>query len=79
MKDFVSVLFSVAGRPFRTSIRTKGMSLSPSCTAGPSLSVHVVGLDATTIEFVFETHSTTEDNEGGVATGWRAGKLSADG
>lgn len=66
--------FSVAGRPFRTSIRTKGMSLSPSCTAGPSLSVHVVGLDATTIEFVFETHSTTEDNEGGVATGWRAGK-----
>jgi hypothetical protein len=55
------------------------MSLSPSCTAGPSLSVHVVGLDATTIEFVFETHSTTEDNEGGVATGWRAGKLSADG
>jgi broad specificity phosphatase PhoE len=30
-------------------------------------------------ELVFETHSTTEDNERGVATGWRAGTLSAAG
>ena len=30
-------------------------------------------------ELVFETHSTTEDNERGVATGWRPGKLSAAG
>src|SRR5919201_6188729 len=32
-----------------------------------------------TIQLVFETHSTTEDNERGVATGWHAGKLSAAG
>ena len=32
-----------------------------------------------TIELVFETHSTTEDNERGAATGWRPGKLSAAG
>jgi 2,3-bisphosphoglycerate-dependent phosphoglycerate mutase len=30
-------------------------------------------------EVVFETHSTTEDNERGAATGWRPGKLSAAG
>jgi broad specificity phosphatase PhoE len=32
-----------------------------------------------TIEIVFETHSTTEDNERGVATGWLPGRLSAAG
>jgi 2,3-bisphosphoglycerate-dependent phosphoglycerate mutase len=32
-----------------------------------------------TIELVFETHSTTEDNEKGSATGWRPGVLSAAG
>lgn len=31
------------------------------------------------IELVFETHSTTEDNECGRATGWRPGRLSAQG
>lgn len=31
------------------------------------------------IELVFETHSTTEDNERGAGTGWRPGKLSAAG
>jgi 2,3-bisphosphoglycerate-dependent phosphoglycerate mutase len=31
------------------------------------------------IELVFETHATTEDNERGVATGWRPGVLSAAG
>jgi broad specificity phosphatase PhoE len=31
------------------------------------------------IEIVFETHSTTEDNEAGVATGWLPGRLSAAG
>jgi 2,3-bisphosphoglycerate-dependent phosphoglycerate mutase len=31
------------------------------------------------IELVFETHSMTEDNERGAATGWRPGKLSAAG
>ena len=31
------------------------------------------------IEVVFETHSLTEDNERGVATGWLPGRLSADG
>jgi len=31
------------------------------------------------IELVFETHSTTEDNEAGRATGWLPGKLSARG
>jgi 2,3-bisphosphoglycerate-dependent phosphoglycerate mutase len=29
-----------------------------------------------TIRIVFETHSTTEDNESGIATGWLAGRLS---
>ena len=29
------------------------------------------------IEIVFETHSTTEDNEMGRATGWLPGRLSA--
>ena len=31
------------------------------------------------IELVFETHATTEDNEAGRATGWRAGALSKQG
>jgi 2,3-bisphosphoglycerate-dependent phosphoglycerate mutase len=31
------------------------------------------------IELVFETHSTTEDNEQGRATGWRPGRLSHQG
>jgi 2,3-bisphosphoglycerate-dependent phosphoglycerate mutase len=29
-----------------------------------------------TIRIVFETHSTTEDNENGIATGWLPGRLS---
>ncbi len=29
------------------------------------------------IQVVFETHSTTEDNENGIATGWLPGRLSA--
>jgi broad specificity phosphatase PhoE len=33
----------------------------------------------TTIEIVFETHSTTEDNEMGLATGWLPGRLSVAG
>jgi broad specificity phosphatase PhoE len=32
-----------------------------------------------TTRIVFETHSTTEDNERGVATGWLPGQLSATG
>lgn len=32
-----------------------------------------------TIELVFETHSTTEDNETGRATGWLPGRLSRQG
>jgi 2,3-bisphosphoglycerate-dependent phosphoglycerate mutase len=32
-----------------------------------------------TIEIIFETHSTSEDNEYGRATGWLPGKLSATG
>ncbi len=32
-----------------------------------------------TVEIVFETHSTTEDNETGIATGWLPGRLSAAG
>ena len=28
------------------------------------------------LEIVFETHSTTTDNEAGIATGWLPGKLS---
>ena len=31
------------------------------------------------VEIVFETHSLTEDNEAGVATGWLPGRLSAAG
>ncbi len=31
------------------------------------------------IELVFETHSTTEDNEAGRATGWLPGQLSEQG
>jgi 2,3-bisphosphoglycerate-dependent phosphoglycerate mutase len=31
------------------------------------------------IQIVFETHSTSEDNERGIATGWLGGKLSATG
>jgi 2,3-bisphosphoglycerate-dependent phosphoglycerate mutase len=31
------------------------------------------------IEIVFETHSTTEDNEAGIATGWLPGRLSTTG
>jgi 2,3-bisphosphoglycerate-dependent phosphoglycerate mutase len=31
------------------------------------------------IEIVYETHSTTEDNERGIATGWLPGRLSATG
>ena len=32
-----------------------------------------------TIEVTVETHATTEDNEAGIATGWRPGRLSAAG
>ena len=32
-----------------------------------------------TVRIVFETHSTTEDNEAGIATGWLPGRLSATG
>jgi 2,3-bisphosphoglycerate-dependent phosphoglycerate mutase len=32
-----------------------------------------------TIDIIFETHSTTEDNERGLATGWNGGRLSLDG
>jgi 2,3-bisphosphoglycerate-dependent phosphoglycerate mutase len=32
-----------------------------------------------TIRIVFETHSTTEDNENGIATGWLPGRLSEAG
>jgi hypothetical protein len=31
---------------------------------------------AVTIRIVFETHSTTEDNENGIGTGWLPGRLS---
>jgi broad specificity phosphatase PhoE len=31
------------------------------------------------VELVFETHSTSEDNEAGIATGWLPGRLSARG
>jgi broad specificity phosphatase PhoE len=31
------------------------------------------------VELVYETHSTTTDNENGVATGWLGGRLSAEG
>ena len=31
------------------------------------------------VELVFETHSTTEDNEAGISTGWLPGRLSATG
>jgi broad specificity phosphatase PhoE len=31
------------------------------------------------VAVVFETHSTTEDNEAGIATGWLPGRLSATG
>jgi broad specificity phosphatase PhoE len=31
------------------------------------------------IEVVYETHSTTTDNEAGIATGWREGRLSETG
>ncbi|WP_018348261.1 histidine phosphatase family protein [Longispora albida] len=31
------------------------------------------------IELIYETHSVTEDNEAGIATGWLPGKLSAYG
>jgi broad specificity phosphatase PhoE len=31
------------------------------------------------VEVVFETHATSEDNEAGIATGWPPGKLSAAG
>ena len=30
-----------------------------------------------TVRIVFETHSTTQDNEAGIATGWLPGRLSA--
>jgi alpha-ribazole phosphatase/probable phosphoglycerate mutase len=32
-----------------------------------------------TLSIVYETHSLTEDNEAGIATGWLPGKLSAEG
>ena len=31
------------------------------------------------VEIVYETHSTTTDNEAGIATGWLPGQLSAEG
>lgn len=34
---------------------------------------------AVAVEIIFETHSLTEDNENGIATGWLPGRLSARG
>ena len=31
------------------------------------------------VQIVFETHSTSEDNEGGIATGWLDGRLAEKG
>ncbi|HVA42153.1 MAG TPA: histidine phosphatase family protein, partial [Acidimicrobiales bacterium] len=31
------------------------------------------------LQLIFETHSTTEDNEAGIATGWLPGRLSETG
>ena len=36
-------------------------------------------LDVMGTKIVFETHSLTEDNEAGLATGWLSGRLSATG
>jgi 2,3-bisphosphoglycerate-dependent phosphoglycerate mutase len=36
-------------------------------------------LTSSRIEVVYETHSTSEDNEAGIATGWLGGTLSAEG
>ncbi len=33
----------------------------------------------TAVEIVYETHSTTTDNEAGIATGWLPGRLSERG
>jgi len=39
-------------------------------------SIHIVMMS---IQIVFETHSITEDNERGLATGWQPGRLSPQG
>ena len=31
------------------------------------------------VEIVYETHATSEDNEAGIATGWLPGRLSTHG
>jgi 2,3-bisphosphoglycerate-dependent phosphoglycerate mutase len=36
-------------------------------------------VEGLSVEVVFETHSTSEDNESGIATGWLPGRLSAVG
>ena len=38
-----------------------------------------LGGDGVATTVVFETHSTSEDNERGIATGWLGGQLSARG
>jgi broad specificity phosphatase PhoE len=38
-----------------------------------------VGSDGVSVDIVYETHSTSEDNEQGIATGWLDGRLSAHG
>ena len=51
--------------------------ISPAlCTGASRRSVQDVPVASDVIEIVFETHSTTEDNEFGIATGWLPGQLS---
>lgn len=51
----------------------------PACLAGLAYETHGWDGLAMSVEIIYESHSVTEDNEQGIATGWLPGKLSERG
>src|SRR5207245_9439562 len=49
------------------------------CASSPTFTTCMTAPVSDGIELVFETHSITEDNERGIATGWLGGALSPRG
>src|SRR6202035_5404160 len=66
-------------RHMRASTRTRSLPRTANRDQRSSSRHVVCRLGPVAIEIVYETHSTTVDNEQGRATGWLSGELSARG
>jgi 2,3-bisphosphoglycerate-dependent phosphoglycerate mutase len=63
-------------RRMRTWPRSQRALARPAPVTTSPLIEGVYGVAFMHVDVIFETHSTTEDNENGIATGWNAGRLS---